>query len=120
LSLEWFLTCVLRSLLALLLMAGPLTAQPVRAANGSFDASDDPINTLLLAQEQALDDIVETQSEPDHFDSDTGPGWSAVLAGPVERILDRTRSIRIGRVSYPAAPPNHRPCAAPPTGPPLA
>lgn len=115
-----FLAFAVRCLLAVLLVAGPLAADRVRASNGSLSACDDALTVLLPDQEQAFDDMLEVQGKSGGFDSDDGFDWSNILAESADFILNSARIIRIGRASHSTAPPNHRSCAAPPTGPPLA
>ncbi len=118
-SLGWSLAFMLRSLLALLLVAGLLTAGHARAARDSFCAASDVFATLLPDREQTFDETAEAQDEPCRVRRG-GPDWSFLLLEPVEVGLERTRIIPTGRASYPAAHPSHWPCAAPSTGPPVA
>jgi hypothetical protein len=113
---------LLQPLLALLLIAGA----PLMAHGGSegprVEIVDTSFKSLGLARERADQDenrAAADRGDRDRLDGD-GPEPIATLTAPCESILDRARIIRIGRSSYPTAPPSHRPCAAPPTGPPLA
>jgi hypothetical protein len=108
---------VLHSLVAFLLAVSPMAAELVRAASNSA-VDDASCKAALLDQDQALDDTVETQAKADASAGGIGPDWRSLPASPGELTLDRVRFIRIGQVSHPTAPPGHRPCAAPPTGPP--
>jgi hypothetical protein len=112
------LMALLQPLLALLLMAGAAQAEPCLMV-------DERAWTLAEASEAASTwdertDKVSLIVEPssDTSDSDHAAGYVLPPAEPV-LVLDQARLIRIGRVAYPTAPPSHRPCAAPPTGPPL-
>ena len=65
------------------------------------------------AQARADLDRLGDGADPDQLD--------ALLGNQAFRLVpDRAYLIRVGRTSYPTAPPSYRPCAAPPTGPPLA
>jgi hypothetical protein len=118
-SLGWSLAFMLRSLLALLLVAGLLTAGHARTAWGSFRTSDNAFAILLSDREQAFDETAEAQDHPCRI-SRGGFDGSLLLPEPIEIALDQARINLIGRASYPAAPRSHWPCAAPSTGPPLA
>ena len=118
-SLGWSLAFTLRSLLALLLVAGPLTAEHAQTAWGSFRTADDALAILLPDREQSFDEAAEAQDESCRV-TPGGSDWFVLLPESVEIAMDGARIIRIGRASYPAAPPSHWPCAAPSTGPPLA
>ena len=62
---------------------------------------------------------LQTQSEPNGFDGDDGSQpIIATLAD--EPVPDPKRRVALGRISYPTPVSTHRPCAAPPTGPPRA
>ncbi|MGO4525272.1 hypothetical protein AB4097_10465 [Microvirga sp. 2MCAF35] len=112
------LLALVQPLLALLLIAGTAQAQPCfledRDRNGAVE------RTLSLTGDviaPLLDDFaVRPQGPASGSDHDSGP---ILPAGAPAIVLDQARLIRVGRVAHPTAPPSHRPCAAPPTGPPL-
>jgi hypothetical protein len=106
-----------RSLLAVLLLAWPLAAERIRA-DGSV--TDHAFTILGLDPEQMVADAIAPQGDPERLDGDRGPAWLALAAGTDDLILDQARLVRVSRGPYPTAPVSHRPCAAPPTGPPLA
>jgi len=64
---------------------------------------------------EAGSDLDQLGDRPDPDPSDAALGDHASRS-----VLDRAYLIRIGCAFHPTAPPSHRPCAAPPTGPPLA
>lgn len=106
-----------QSLLTLLLVTGPAQAGPCL-----FDDRDGI--EALESTRSLSDDLVAPREDPSlplratfsGGDDDAG----SVLPGATPTIvLDQARLIRTGCVAYPNAPPSHRPCAAPPTGPPL-
>jgi len=103
-------------LLALLLMAGIAQAEPCL-----FDDNDRAriVERTLDAASILADDVVQAdliaadEGEKGHgFGHALLPVWTGI-------VLDRARLIETGRAAYPTAPPSHRPCASPPTGPPL-
>ena len=106
-----------RLLLAFLLLAGTLAAERMRAS-GSDHSTDHTLTILGLDPEQVLADVVEPQGDPERSNGHTGPAWLALAPGFDDLLLDRARRVRVSRASCPTAPPGHRPCAAPPTGPP--
>jgi hypothetical protein len=112
-----FFLAVAQSLLALLLMAGAAQAKPCLVEAGDRIGSVE--GTLAFSGEviAPLEDIpLYLQTAPSGDDDDQGsalPGIAPTI------VLDHAHLIRIACVSYPNAPPTHRPCAAPPTGPPL-
>jgi len=108
---------LLQPLMALLLMAGAAQAQPCMMVDerewvltgssvtvGSWDERTDKVSVL-----------VQPSLDRDH---DHGAGHVLSISKPA-LILDQARLIRNSRTTYPTAPPSRRPCAAPPTGPPL-
>jgi hypothetical protein len=111
------LMALLQPLLALLLMAGAAQAEPCMMMDerewvfngslvtvGSWDARADKVSVLV----------------PPSLDRDDDHGAGHVLpTSKTALILDQARLIRNSRMAYPLAPPSRRPCAAPPTGPPL-
>jgi hypothetical protein len=108
---------LLRLLLAFSLLAGPLAAEHIRAS-GSDRSTDHTLTILELDSEQMLADLVEPQGDPELSSGLTGPAWLALSPGFDDLLLDRVRRVRVSRTSWPVAPSSHRPCAAPPTGPP--
>ncbi|MFL4996588.1 MAG: hypothetical protein ACJ8CF_18140 [Microvirga sp.] len=111
------LLALAQSLLALLLMAGAAQAKPclfeardrIGSVEGTLSLSRDVIAPLE-------DTSLYFQAAPSGGDDDPG---SALPGAAPTIVLDHARLIRTSCVSYPNAPPSHRPCAAPPTGPPL-
>jgi hypothetical protein len=112
------LLAFLQPLLALLLIAGAGQAEPCLILDerdwsvaSSFDTAstwDDPADEVSLALQPSSD-----RDDDDH-------GFGALLLSPeAVLVLDQARLIENSQASYPTAPPSHRPCAAPPTGPPL-
>jgi hypothetical protein len=114
-----FFASLLRPLLVLLLVVGSVTAERVRAADRTLGGIDHSFRLLGLDCEQTIDDLVEARSEPDSYDGNDLPDLVALAADPTELVPDLVRLSQAGQAAYPAAP-RHRPCAAPPTGPPLA
>jgi len=103
-------------LLALLLMAGLAQAEPrLFDDNDRTRIIERTLDTAIILADDAFqaERIVTDESEKSH-----GFGY-ALLPDWTEIVLDRSRLIETGRSAYPTAPPSHRPCAAPPTGPPL-
>ena len=109
---------VLAALLALLLIAGAAQAEPCLIPDerswsiaSSFDTAstwDDSADEVSLAVQPLSD-----RDDDDH-------GFGALLVAPeVVLVIDQARLIENSQAAYPTAPPSHRPCAAPPTGPPL-
>ncbi len=112
---ERFVAFLLRTLVAILLAASPVTAELAWAASNAA-ATDDSCKAALLDQDQALDDTIK--AKVDGLAGGGTPDWRVIPAGTSEFMIDRARFIQTGRASYPTAPPTHPPCAAPPTGPP--
>ena len=111
---------LLRPLLVLLLVAGSLTAERIRAADRMLRAIDESFRVLGVDREQTLEHWAEARSEPQRHDGDDPPAWLALIDHPVEPVPDGVRPSRAARAAYPIALARHRPCAAPPRGPPLA
>jgi hypothetical protein len=111
---------LLQPLLALLLIAGMPPAEPDRMGHGArIRAIESPWKVFDPFRGQMGQWIVEAQAQPNRIDGDGGPDLVLLPSEP-EIVLDLARLIETGRASHPTAPPSHRPCAAPPTGPPLA
>ncbi len=111
------LLALAQSLLALLLVTGAAQARPCL-----FDDRD---RIEALESTRSLsDDLVAPREDPSLSlwatfsggEDDAGPALPGVAPAIV---LDQARLIRTGCVAHPNAPPSHRPCAAPPTGPPF-
>jgi hypothetical protein len=111
------LLALAQSLLALLLMAGAAQAKPcLFEARDRIESGESTLNLSGAVIAPLEDTSLSLQAAPSGGDDDPG----SVLPGAAPTIvLDHARLIRISCVSYPNAPPSHRPCAAPPTGPPL-
>ena len=115
------LLSLLQPLLAFLLLAGMPSAEFVRAQDGRLvRVIETGSKSLWLHRERSTaSSSLEAKATPDRLDGDAKT--SDPIAGAPDFVvlaLDRARLIRIGRACYPTAPPSHRPCAAPPTGPP--
>ncbi len=110
---------LVRLILAFLLLAGPLAAERMRVS-GSDRSTDRTLTILGLDPEQILADVVEPQDDPERSNGHSGPAWLTLALAPGfdDLLLNWARSVRVSRSSCPTAPPSHRPCAAPPTGPP--
>lgn len=115
------LLALLQPLLALLLLAGAPNVEVARAPDGRLirvvEAGSKPL--WLHRERSAASSRAEAKAGPDRLDGD-GKTLDPAAGAPAafDLALDRARLIRIGRVGYSTAPPSHRPCAAPPTGPP--
>jgi len=110
------LLALAQSLLALLLMAGTAQAKPCliddRDRLGAAETALALPGDIVESPERVLADL---QAVPG---GDDAPG--SILPGVTPTIvIDHARLIRTGCIAYPNAPPSHRPCAAPPTGPPF-
>jgi hypothetical protein len=112
------LLALLQPLLALLLIAGAAQAEPclipderswgVASSLATASTWNDPADEVSLAVQPSSD-----RGDDDH-------GFGALLLRPeVVLVIDQARLIENSQAAYPTAPPSHRPCAAPPTGPPL-
>ena len=111
------LLALAQSLLALLLLAGAAQAKPcLFEARDGIGSGESPLSVSGDVVAPVEDTSLYLQAAPGGGDDDPG----SVLPGAAPTIvLDHVRLIRTSCVSYPNAPPSHRPCAAPPTGPPL-
>jgi hypothetical protein len=110
-----------QALLALLLIVGGPTGEHARADAGKVVRQ---IEFGLQGQNTHREPIspanpTELWASPELPESGDGPEPVSACAGATPVLLDLARLVRIGRVSYATAPPSHRPCAAPPTGPPF-
>ena len=115
------LLALLQPLLALLLLAGAPGVEVARAPDGRLvrvvEAGSKPL--WLYRERSAASSRAETKAGPDRLDGDSRtPDPVAGAPAAFDLAFDRARLIRIGCVGYSTAPPSHRPCAAPPTGPP--
>jgi hypothetical protein len=116
-----FFAALLQPLLALLLLAGAPAAERVPGGHSAFvRVLEGSINALALLPDRTESHENLGQGELDQPDGDDGPDHLVLTTEASHQVLDRARIIRIGRASYPTAPPSHRACAAPPTGPPFA
>jgi hypothetical protein len=112
------LLLLVQPLLALLLLAASAQAEPclledrdrtytVESALPSGDWIVPPEDASLIMQAAPVS-------------GDDGPGDGSVLpVAALMIVLDQGRLIETSRAAYPTAPPSHRPCASPSTGPPL-
>ena len=114
------LIALFQPLLALLLLAGEPAAVRGALDDAAFARSEDSLKIVGLVKSNAAreSDESEMRGLPERSDGD-GLDPVAVPADLPRLILDRARIIRVGCSAYPTAPPSHRPCAAPPTGPPF-
>jgi hypothetical protein len=110
---------VLQPLLMLLLLAGVPGIDGARAGDGRLvQAVDLGAKALWHHRDRATEaETALAEPRPDRLD-DGAPEPAALGSRPAWAALDRARLVRVGRAAYPTAPPSHRPCAAPPTGPP--
>lgn len=108
---------LLQSMLVLLLLAGVSGMEPIRSNAGLQDQVVERLSVIALADESTSEWRQEAKRGRDRIEGD-GPDQADL--GPARpRLIDRGRIIAIGCDFAPNAPPSHRPCAAPPTGPPL-
>jgi len=117
--LRYLLAVLVQPMLALLLVAGAQLVEIERAAGPRVQAAERILawtaSTTAIPGEWRRD----AAAEPDSFDGDDHPKPAVAFVAP-PNLADRTRDIVIGCASTRDAPPSHPPCAAPPTGPPLA
>ena len=112
------LLALLQPLLALLLMAGVSQAEPCLILDERGWTIESSSDAAGIWEDRAGRASMAVQPSSDQDDDDHGPGH--VLHPPaVALVIDEARLIENGRAAFPTAPPSHRPCAAPPTGPPL-
>ena len=117
------LLALLQPLLALLLLAGAPAAGRGAAEGASFVRIERALESVGLTRAGAEHEAgqAEIRGVPERSGGgDDGPAPASTAVTPHDVALDRARFIRIGLSAYPTAPPSHRPCAAPPTGPPSA
>lgn len=112
---------LLQPLVVLLLLAGVPNVEFERTQDGRLvrvvEAEFKPL--WLHPKRSAASSRVEVKAGPDRLEGgDKTPNPAVGAPEASELGLDRARLIRISCVGYPTAPPSHRPCAAPPTGPP--
>ncbi len=110
------LLALAQSLLALLLMAGTAQAKPCLIDDRDCLGASE---TTLALSGDAIDSpegvLADLQAVPG---GDDAPG--SLLPGIAPTVLiDQARLITMGCIACPNAPPSHRACAAPPTGPPF-
>ena len=112
------LAALIQPMLALLLFAGmPVAGADQVRAGPLLQAAERlmaPADSLTVRVDEWRD-VASAVAE--RSDGDDTP--EAILTAGAVAPLDRARLIRIGRSVYATAPPRYRPCAAPPTGPPL-
>ncbi|WP_162820345.1 hypothetical protein [Microvirga calopogonii] len=113
------LLALVQPLLALLLIAGTAQAQPClfedKDRNGAVERTlGVTADVFAPLEEFSVGLQAPAAGGDDHRDAGV-----VLPAGAPTVVLDQARLIRVGRAAYPHAPPSHRPCAAPPTGPPL-
>ncbi len=102
-------------MLALLLLAGVPALEPDR--HGPRVHGVERILALAAAaQKDAGEWRAGDRAEADRFEGDDTP--KAALAAPSPALFDRAHAIAVGCAFDATAPPRHRACAAPPTGPP--
>lgn len=111
------LMALLRLLLALLLMASAAQAEPCTMADEREWVLAGSPETVGTWNDRADKISLVAQPSSDRAD-DHDVGFVLPPSKP-DSVLDQARLITNSRTAYPTAPPTHRPCAAPPTGPPL-
>jgi hypothetical protein len=105
-------------MLALLLVAGVPLVGPSSGTAQQIQAVERIVAVLAPSDEAAGEWHREAKADQDRFDGGDGP--DPILVPQIRfNLVDQARFIRIGCDFQPNAPPSHRPCAAPPTGPPL-
>ena len=105
-------------LLALMLLAGSAQAEPCLLEDQDRTYAVEsalPSGDWIVPSEDAS---LIMQAAP--VSGDDSPGDGSVLpVAALMIVLDQGRLIEASRAAYPTAPPSHRPCAPPSTGPPL-
>ena len=112
------LLALLQSLLTLFLTASVAQAEPCPIVDerGWTVASSADRAGIWNGRADNASETVQPASDRDDDDH----GFGHLLHSPeTALIIDHSRLIENGRAAYPTAPPSHRRCAAPPTGPPL-
>jgi len=119
-NLDRLILRLVQPLLALLLIAAPAQAEPCTFDDeNQIQAFATVLNAVDAVSGKADDTLPAAQPMPEQDNDDLGSG--AVLAPLwVELPVNPARLIEISFAAYPTAPPTHRPCATPSTGPPLA
>ena len=114
---------LLQTTLAILLLAGvPETGRARSDHGGLLDARTEVTLKAIEQFRDRADLDAETLADVGRIEGGDGDSTdlSTALLPSRAFVLDQAYLIRTGRTSYPNAPPSYRPCAAPPTGPPLA
>jgi len=110
------LRALLRPLLALLLIAGATQAESCLILDERNWTTASSLDTTSSWEDWT--DKASLAAQPSSGHDDPGVGY-ALHSPEVSFAIDQAKLIENSRASYPTAPPCHRPCAAPPTGPPL-
>jgi hypothetical protein len=110
------LRTLLQPLLALLLMAGAAQAEPCLIGEERNWTVAIALDVVSSFDDRA--DEASVSAEPSSDPDDLGLGY-ALHSPKVAFVIDQAERIENGQVASPTGPPRHRPCAAPPTGPPL-
>jgi len=112
------LLALLQPLLALLLIAGEAQAEPFLIQDERSWTIASSLDTASTWNDRADEASGTAQSSSDRDDDDHGFGY-LLPSREIVLVIDQARLIESSRTAYATAPPSHRPCAAPPTGPPL-
>jgi len=120
-KLDRFIIWLVQPLLALLLIAASAQAEPYLFEDESrIQTFATVLNAVDVMSDRGDDTLPALQPASDRDDDDHGSSAGSALAPvDVEALVDPARLIEISFAAYPTAPPSHRPCAAPSTGPPL-
>ena len=108
-------------LLALLLLAGVPAAQRMGLRDGALVrvVEAGPKLLWLHRDRAAAPSRFNVGTDAAGFDGSDGDPESKIVSTVASAVAcDHALLERIGLPPYPTAPPSHRPCAAPPTGPP--
>lgn len=109
---------VLQLSLALLLIAGTAQAEPCLMPEERVWVLSKALDTVSAYEDEA--DRTSAAVHPSQEGGDNDPGLADLLHATDEPfIVDWARLIRTRQAARPTAPPSHRHCASPPTGPPL-
>lgn len=110
---------LLQPLLAILLLAGLPGSGTVRTAEVSVVRTIAVgSKSLWLHRGRTATSSLERKAEPNRPKGNGASDPVTITPRTFALELDLARLIRVGRACYATAPPRHRPCAAPPTGPP--
>jgi hypothetical protein len=115
---------LLQATLAILLLAGAPVTGRARSDHGGLLGARTEVTLKAIEQSRDRADLdAEAWADMGRLEGGEGDDTdlsTALLPSRAWLISDHAYLIRVGRTSYPTAPPSQWPCAAPPTGPPLA